>query len=250
MVKEETTENDSMTNTEPVLTSAEAISAGGDTANAAGAPVLVAGPLPEAVADEADLEMVDVADEEIEDDGDEEIDGASPPSVPKSKSSNPARNDATIRMLFGRLHGPVENLRYGDRASLRDHLVLLHAPLVEHCARNFAASGEPVEDLVQEGYVGLIKAVDRFDPDKGVRFSTYACHLINGEIRHYLRDLGRLIHEPGWHFELRQRIARVNDQLTQQLSRPPEPEEIAKSLIIEPCTVREVLKNLNVLAVE
>jgi RNA polymerase sigma-B factor len=161
-----------------------------------------------------------------------------------------ARDDAGVRGLFSRMHGPAEGVRHGDRESLRDHLVLLHAPLVEHCARNFMASGEPLDDLVQEGYVGLIKAVDRFDPSKGVRFSTYACHMITGEIRHYLRDLGRLIHEPGWHFELRQRINRTNDQLTQQLGRPPEPEDIARHLNIAPNTVRDVLRNSQVLAVE
>lgn len=161
-----------------------------------------------------------------------------------------ARDDLGVRSLFSRMHGPLEGLRHGDRESLRDHLVLLHAPLVEHCARNFLASGEPLDDLVQEGYVGLIKAVDRFDPSKGVRFSTYACHLITGEIRHYLRDLGRLIHEPGWHFELRQRINRANEQLTHQLDRTPEPEDIARHLNIDPGTVRDVLRNSQVLAVE
>lgn len=161
-----------------------------------------------------------------------------------------ARDDIGVRHLFHRLHGPLEGVRHGDKESLRDHLVLLHAPLVEHCARNFMASGEPIDDLVQEGYVGLIKAVDRFDPSKGVRFSTYACHLITGEIRHYLRDLGRLIHEPGWHFELRQRINRTTEQLTHKLGRTPEPEDIARSLGIEPSTVRDVLRNTQVLTVE
>jgi RNA polymerase sigma-B factor len=160
------------------------------------------------------------------------------------------RKYADVRHLFHRLHGPAEGVRFGDRESLRDHLVLQHAPLVEHCARNFAASGEPIDDLVQEGYVGLIKAVDRFDPDKGIRFSTYACHLITGEIRHYLRDLGRLIHEPGWHFELRQRIARTQDQLTQSLGRAPEPEDIASALNIEAQSVRDVLRNQQTLNVE
>lgn len=164
--------------------------------------------------------------------------------------TNNARDDVGVRSLFSRMHGPPEAVRHGDRDSLRDHLVLLHSPLVEHCARGFVASGEPLEDLVQEGYVGLIKAVDRFDPAKGVRFSTYACHLINGEIRHYLRDLGRLIHEPGWHFELRQRINRTNEQLTHQLGRAPEPEDVARALNIEPNTVRDVLRNSQILAVE
>lgn len=160
------------------------------------------------------------------------------------------RKYADVRHLFNRLHGPSEGVRFGDRDSLRDHLVLQHAPLVEHCARNFAASGEPIDDLVQEGYVGLIKAVDRFDANKGIRFSTYACHLITGEIRHYLRDLGRLIHEPGWHFELRQRITRTQDQLTQSLGRAPEPEDIASALNIEAQSVRDVLRNQQTLNVE
>ena len=152
--------------------------------------------------------------------------------------------------LFRRLRGPIENLRNYDRDSLRDHLILVHAPLVDYCARGFIASGEPMEDLVQEGYIGLVKAVDRFDPDKGIKFSTYACHLISGEIRHYLRDLGRLIHEPGWHSELRQRISRTTKQLTIRLDRAPSPEEIAETLNIKVESVREVLKNTQTLAVE
>lgn len=152
--------------------------------------------------------------------------------------------------LFRRLRGPIEGIRNYDRDALRDHLVLLHAPLVEYCARNFMASGEPLEDLVQEGYIGLVKAVDRFDPDKGIKFSTYACHLITGEVRHYLRDLGRLIHEPGWHSELRQRITRTTEKLTVELDRTPLPEEIAETLNIKVDSVREVLKNAQTLAVE
>ena len=172
------------------------------------------------------------------------------PLIPATPGQNGPLDEETVQSLFRRMRGPIELLRNHDRSALRDHLVLAHTPLVEHCARNFIASGEPVEDLVQEGYVGLIKAIDRFDPDKGVRFSTYAYHLIGGEIRHYLRDLGRIIHEPGWHFELRQRIARVTDQLTQQLGRPPQPEEIAESLNVSVEQVRNVLKNQNTLAVE
>jgi RNA polymerase sigma-B factor len=152
--------------------------------------------------------------------------------------------------LFRRLRGPIEGIRNHDRDSLRDHLVLVHAPLVEYCARGFMASGEPVEDLVQEGYIGLVKAVDRYDPDKGIKFSTYACHLISGEIRHYLRDLGRLIHEPGWHSELRQRIVRTTEKLTTEFDRAPSPEEIAEALDIKADSVRDVLKNSQILNVD
>lgn len=168
----------------------------------------------------------------------------------RGNRSSSRRDDTTVMQMFARLRGPRELLRGNDDNSLRDHLVMLHTPLVEHCARNFISSGEPLDDLLQEGYVGLIKAVDRFDPDKGVRFSTYACHLITGEIRHYLRDLGKLIHEPGWHSELRQRIARTNENLTQKLGRLPLPEEIAETLSVRPETVRDVLKNQQILMVD
>ncbi len=152
--------------------------------------------------------------------------------------------------LFRRLRGPLEGVRNQDREALRDHLILVHAPLVDYCARGFMASGEPVEDLVQEGYIGLVKAVDRYDPDKGIKFSTYSCHLISGEIRHYLRDLGRLIHEPGWHSELRQRIVRTTEKLTTEFDRAPSPEEIAEALNIKADSVREVLRNAQTLNVD
>ena len=162
-------------------------------------------------------------------------------------------DEATVLDLFRRLRAAREGngaVRGGDPTSLRDHLVMVHSPLVEHCARNFKASGEPLDDLVQEGYVGLIKAVDRFDPDKGNKFSTYACHLITGEIRHYLRDLGRIIHEPGWHFELRGRITKAADALVQQTGHAPTPEELSDHLGVKVETVREVLGRAQTLHVD
>ncbi len=165
-------------------------------------------------------------------------------------SARGGHTEADTLRLFRRLRGPQDALRGGDQTALRDHLVMTHASLVEHCARGFLASGEPLEDLVQEGYVGLIKAVDRFDPEKGIKFSTYSCHLIAGEIRHYLRDLGRLIHEPGWHFELRQKIARAGEAISQRLDRPATPEEIAAHLSVKIETVREVLSRSQTLHVD
>ena len=171
-----------------------------------------------------------------------------------SLAARGGHDETTVLELFRRLRearaGERNAVRGGNPTSLRDHLVMVHAPLVEYCARNFKASGEPLDDLVQEGYVGLIKAVDRFDPDKKVKFSTYACHLIVGEIRHYLRDLGRLIHEPGWHFELRQRIAKTADILVQQTGQTPTPEQIANHLNVKVETVREVLDRAQTLRVD
>jgi RNA polymerase sigma-B factor len=133
---------------------------------------------------------------------------------------------------------------------LRDELVLEHTALVEKLARQFMSSGEPVEDLMQEGYIGLIKAVDRFEPDKGVKFTTYATHVISGEIRHYLRDLGKLIQEPGWHQQLRYQITRAGEMLQQKLGRQAAPDEIAQALGIEAEKVERVLMNSQVFQIE
>jgi RNA polymerase sigma-B factor len=83
-----------------------------------------------------------------------------------------------------------------DRDGARDALVHLHLPLVEHCARRFRNRGEPFEDLVQVGTIGLIKSIDRFDTDRGVEFSTYATPTIIGEIKRYFRDKGWAIRVP------------------------------------------------------
>ena len=168
-------------------------------------------------------------------------------------SARGGHDEETVANLFRRLRAARDGtgaVRGGDPTALRDHIVMVHSPLVEHCARNFKASGEPLDDLVQEGYVGLIKAVDRFDPEKQVKFSTYACHLITGEIRHYLRDLGRIIHEPGWHFELRGRITKAADALVQQTGQSPTPEQIAAHLSVKVETVREVLSRAQTLHVD
>jgi RNA polymerase sigma factor (sigma-70 family) len=81
---------------------------------------------------------------------------------------------------------------------LREELINAYRPLAEHIARQFLHTGEPLEDLVQWALIGLIKAVDNYDPDVGVKFVTYAWHHIKGEISHYLRDQGKLIAEPAW----------------------------------------------------
>lgn len=149
-----------------------------------------------------------------------------------------------------RVLGRFREFRRTRSAELRDQLVLEHTNLVEKLARQFSVSGEPVEDLVQEGYIGLIKAVDRFEPDKEVKFVTYATHVISGEIRHYLRDLGKLIHEPGWHQQLRFQITRAGDALQQKLGRQATPEEIGQALGIEAEKVKRVLVNSQVFQVE
>lgn len=133
-------------------------------------------------------------------------------------------------------------------AAIRDEIVMQYDNLVESIARKFTGAGEPIEDLAQEGYIGLITAVDLYDATKGVKFSTYATHFVIGQIKHYLRDKGKIIKEPAWLQELNQRMTRVIDSLTQKHGRPPFESEIAEVMdmpeetVAEMLTTREVFK--------
>lgn len=83
-----------------------------------------------------------------------------------------------------------------EKAELRNRLVRMHLPLVEHLARRFRNRGEPLDDLTQVATIGLIKSVDRFDPDRGVEFSTYATPTVVGEIKRHFRDKGWAVRVP------------------------------------------------------
>ena len=78
----------------------------------------------------------------------------------------------------------------------REQLIELHLPIVRSVARRYAARGEPLDDLVQAGAVGLIQAADRFDPVRGVPFAAYAVTTVDGSIRRHLRDLATLVRPP------------------------------------------------------
>ena len=125
---------------------------------------------------------------------------------------------------------------------LREELIRRHAKLAEKVARNFLSSGEPFEDIAQEAYIGLVKAVDSFDPSLGIKFSTYATHKISGQIRHYLRDRTSVIRQPGWLHERRRKLARTAEGLRQKLNREPTIAEVAAELGIGEHEVREVAR--------
>jgi RNA polymerase sigma factor (sigma-70 family) len=105
--------------------------------------------------------------------------------------------------------------------AIRDELIELHLPLAEHCARRFSQRGEPVEDLIQVGTIGLIKAVDRFDLDREVEFSTYATPTIIGEIKRHFRDKGWTIRVPRRLQELRMSTATATGELPGRWVAPP-----------------------------
>jgi RNA polymerase sigma-B factor len=163
-------------------------------------------------------------------------DGALPEPTPPTAIELTRRRSAELFVRF-RDADAAES----SRGQARDDLVHLHLPLVEHCARRFRNRGEPFEDLVQVGTIGLIKSIDRFDSDRGVEFSTYATPTIIGEIKRYFRDKGWAIRVPRRLQELRMQITATTAELTQSLGRSPTPRELAESI---GCTVEEIVEGI------
>lgn len=134
-----------------------------------------------------------------------------------------------------REHALLEQLSTLDRddprrAAVRDELVTMHLPLVHHLARRYRDRGESSDDLVQVGTIGLIKAVDRFDIDRGAEFSTYATPTILGEIKRHFRDRAWAMKVPRRLQELTAQVATRSDELTRDLQRSPTVRELAESL--------------------
>jgi RNA polymerase sigma-B factor len=154
------------------------------------------------------------------------------------------RNDREIaRDLFGQLGGMATD--DPARPRTRDRLVEMHLPLVEYLARRFAGRGEPLDDLVQVGTIGLIKAVDRFDTERGVEFSTYATPTVVGEIKRHFRDKGWTVRVPRRLQELRASLSSATSDLTQTLGRSPTVAELAAHLKIGEEEVLEGLESAN-----
>jgi RNA polymerase sigma-B factor len=123
----------------------------------------------------------------------------------------------------------------------RDRLVEIHLPLVRYLARKFVGRGVPMDDLVQVGSVGLIKAVDRFDPTLGYEFVTYAAPTVIGEIRRHLRDAGWLLRVPRAAQELQSAVTEARAQLSQELGRAPTIAELAARVNVSTEQVAETL---------
>ena len=112
--------------------------------------------------------------------------------------------------------------------ALRARLVEAHLGLASHLARRFAGRGEPHDDLVQVGSLALVKAVDRFDPGRGVEFSTFATRTVLGELKRHFRDKGWFVRAPRRVQELYLQIGQVTSTLTQELGRSPTIRETAE----------------------
>lgn len=128
---------------------------------------------------------------------------------------------AEVRALFKRFR------RTGD-ASAREALILAHESLAIYLARKFGDRGEPLEDLIQVAQIGLIKAIDRYDPSRGIEFTTYVTPTIVGEIKRYFRDKLWSIRVPRRLREVNYALMRCVDELSQRLGRSPTITELAE----------------------
>ena len=150
------------------------------------------------------------------------IGGPEPPNgeVPFQAPYGERLSELSERELLARVRD------YKDQPS-REELITRYLPLVKSLARRFASRGQAVEDLVQVGSIGLIKAIDRFDLERGVELSTYATPTILGEIKRYFRDKGWAVKVPRALQDLNVRLNRVIERLTVELNRSPTIAELA-----------------------
>lgn len=143
-----------------------------------------------------------------------------------SERSRPDRD--RTHQLFAEL---VTLERGSARSSqVRAELVEIHMPLVRYLARRFAGRGEPTDDLVQIGTIGLLQAIDRFEPERGLEFSTFATPNIAGEIKRHFRDRGWMVKVPRRLQELQGQLATGMNELSQRLGRSPTVAELAQHL--------------------
>lgn len=113
--------------------------------------------------------------------------------------------------------------------ALRDELITAHLGLAKHLAHRFANRGEPIDDLIQVASIGIVKSVDRFDPDRGVEFSTFAGRTVLGELKRHFRDKGWAVRAPRRIQELYLEIGHATGELAQKLGRPPTMDELAEA---------------------
>ncbi|MFE9929070.1 RNA polymerase sigma factor SigF [Streptomyces sp. NPDC005533] len=165
------------------------------------------------------------------------------PVLPVTQALPDPRDRSGARALFIELRALPDGS--AEKAELRNRLVRMHLPLVEHLARRFRNRGEPLDDLTQVATIGLIKSVDRFDPDRGVEFSTYATPTVVGEIKRHFRDKGWAVRVPRRLQELRLSLTTATAELSQQHGRSPTVHELAERLGISEEEVLEGLESAN-----
>ena len=128
--------------------------------------------------------------------------------------------------------------RWGDLAA-REELVERFLPLARDLALRYTYADEPLDDLLQVASLGLVKAIDRFDPDRGARFTSFAGPTILGELKRHFRDKGWALHVPRSLQERTLAVNRETETLSKELRRSPKPREVAQAV---GCSVEEVIE--------
>jgi RNA polymerase sigma-B factor len=132
----------------------------------------------------------------------------------------------------------------GDRR-VRDELVARYLPLARKLARRYSGAREPFDDLLQVASLGLVKAVDRFDVERGTAFSSFAVPTILGELKRYFRDLGWSVHVPRGPQEQALKVEEAQQKLTAKTGRPPSVQQLAEYLEL---SIEDVLESLETAA--
>jgi RNA polymerase sigma-B factor len=153
-------------------------------------------------------------------------------STGTSASGNSRRGEATDYDHLMPLFEEFVGIEDGDKRKevLREQLVEGHLPVAKHIARRFVQRGEPLDDLEQVAMMGLIHAVDRFDPNRGVDFLSYAVPTITGEVRRHFRDQGWGMRVPRRLKDLHVTLGSAMSELSQKLGRAPTATELAGHL--------------------
>ncbi|MDH6189063.1 RNA polymerase sigma-B factor [Streptomyces sp. CZ24] len=150
------------------------------------------------------------------------------PEIPPYDEVGPLDARALSKTLFARLETLTEGT--AEFAYVRNTLVELNLALVKFAASRFRSRSEPMEDIIQVGTIGLIKAIDRFELSRGVEFPTFAMPTIIGEIKRFFRDTSWSVRVPRRLQELRLDLAKAGDELAQKLDRAPTVRELADRL--------------------
>ncbi len=165
------------------------------------------------------------------------------PDVRHPEKVAPRDARALSKIFFDRLQELEEGTHEYQYA--RNTLIELNLALVRFAASRFRNRSEPMEDIVQVGTIGLIKAIDRFDLSREVEFPTFAVPYIVGEIKRFFRDTSWAVHVPRRLQELRLELARVTDELAQKLDRAPTVAELSERLNLTPQEINEGLAASN-----